>query len=382
MRVLQFDLSLQCRQMQDELHRVLDEVTGTGHFILGKNVKKLEEEIARYLGVRYGVGVASGSDALFLALLACGVKPGDEVITTAFTFFATAGSIARAGAVPVFVDIDPATYNLDVSQVESKITPQTRAVIPVHLYGQPADMEILMEVACKYGLAVVEDAAQAIGSAYGGRKAGSFGRAGCLSFFPTKNLGGFGDGGMVVTDDPDVAEKVRMLRVHGAGKKYYHECLGYNSRLDELQAAFLRVRFPHLEAWTDARRERAVRYGELFRQKGLDQVVKEPYVAPGCLHVFNQYTVRAPFRDELRAFLAAHGVGTAVYYPIPMHLQPAFAYLNYRRGAFPEVERASAEVISLPLYPELTAQEQECVAGLIKKFYGRISGPAVESVNL
>ncbi|OPY62530.1 MAG: UDP-2-acetamido-2-deoxy-3-oxo-D-glucuronate aminotransferase [Pelotomaculum sp. PtaU1.Bin065] len=369
MQVPQFSLADQTAQIKKELDETINQVVTKGSFILGDNVRKLEEEAAAYLGVKYGVGVGNGSDALYLALLACDVGPGDEVITTPFTFFATAGSIVRAGAVPVFVDIDPQTFNIDANLIEGKISEKTRAIMPVHLYGQSADMEPLMKVARKYNLRVVEDTAQAMGSEYNGQKTCSFGDAGCLSFFPTKNLGGFGDGGMAVTSDPDVAEKLRMLRVHGSRKKYYHEVVGTNSRLDELQAAVLVVKMKYLDKWIAARNNLAGKYSDLMKQNGLEGIVKEPAASSHGYHTFNQYTVRVPLRDELQTYLKERGIGTAIYYPLPLHLQPSFSNLGYKPGDLPESEKACGEVISLPVFPELTVEQLEYVVKSIKQFY-------------
>jgi len=369
MQVPQFSLADQTAQIKKELDETINQVVTKGSFILGDNVRKLEEEAAAYLGVKYGVGVGNGSDALYLALLACDVGPGDEVITTPFTFFATAGSIVRAGAVPVFVDIDPQTFNIDANLIEGKISEKTRAIMPVHLYGQSADMDPLMKVARKYNLRVVEDTAQAMGSEYNGQKTCSFGDAGCLSFFPTKNLGGFGDGGMAVTSDPDVAEKLRMLRVHGSRKKYYHEVVGTNSRLDELQAAVLVVKMKYLDKWIAARNNLAGKYSDLMKQNGLNGIVKEPVALSSGYHTYNQYTVRVPLRDELQTYLKDCGIGTAIYYPLPLHLQPSFANLGYKQGDLPESERACDEVISLPVFPELKDKQLEYVVKSIRQFY-------------
>lgn len=369
MQVPQFSLAEQTIQIKKELDEAIDKVVTKGAFILGENVRKLEEEVALYLGVKYGVGVGNGSDALYLALLACDIAPGDEVITTPFTFFATAGSIVRAGAIPVFVDINPGTYNIDVRQIENKVTEKTKAIMPVHLYGQAADMGSIMEVAKKYNLKVIEDTAQAMGSTCNGQMTCSFGDAGCLSFFPTKNLGCFGDGGMVVTDDSQVAEKLRMLRVHGTRRKYYHEMLGINSRLDELQAAVLVIKMEYLEQWITARNRLASNYLELFKQNGLDEMVKLPFAIDKAYHTYNQYTVRVPHRDELQAYLKEYGIGSAVYYPLTLHLQPSFSNLNYKAGDFPEAELACGKVLSLPIFPELTSEQQEYVVNTIKRFY-------------
>ncbi len=367
-----FDLKRQNAALQEELSAVLGKVIANGQFILGENVKALETEIAEVCGAQYGVGVANGSDALYLALLACGVEPGDEVITTPFTFFATAGSIVRAGAVPVFVDIDPKTYNIDTELIEEKITPRTKAILPVHLFGQAAEMGRIMEIAHKHGLKVIEDAAQALGCEYQGRPGGGIGDAGCLSFFPTKNLGCFGDGGMVVTNNQEIAERVRMLRVHGAKKKYYHELLGVNSRLDELQAAILRIKLPHFKGWLKKRQEYAELYNDLFKASGLtvSGYVKTPYHLPGCRHTYNQYTIAVRKRDELRDYLKQRGIGTTVYYPLPLHLQPVFRDLGYKKGDFPQAEQAADYVLSLPMFPELTEEEIRRVVKTITDFYG------------
>jgi len=367
-----FDLKRQNEALKTELSAVLGKVVASGQFILGENVKALENEIAQVCGVQYGVGVASGSDALYLALLACGIEPGDEVITIPFTFFATAGSIVRAGAVPVFVDIDPKTYNMDPDLIEEKITPRTKALLPVHLFGQAADMGRIMEIAYKHGLKVIEDVAQALGCEYQGRPGGGIGDAGCLSFFPTKNLGCFGDGGMVVTNNQKIAERVRMLRVHGAKKKYYHELLGVNSRLDEVQAAVLRIKLPHFKGWLKKREEHAELYNDLFKASGLtvSGYVKTPYHLPGCRHTYNQYTIAVRKRDELRDYLKQRGIGTTVYYPLPLHLQPVFKELGYKKGDFPHAEQAAGSVLSLPMFPELTEEEIRCVVKTITDFYG------------
>lgn len=369
MQVPQFSLSGQTARIKEELDEAINQVIKKGSFILGENVRNFEQQVAEYLNVTHSIGVGNGSDALFLALQACGIGSGDEVITTPFTFFATAGSIVRAGAVPVFVDIDPITFNLDAAQLESKITEKTRAIMPVHLYGQAADMGQVMDVANKYKLKVIEDTAQAMGSTYNGQMTCSFGDAGCLSFFPTKNLGCFGDGGMVVTKDHDVAENMRMLRVHGSRKKYYHEVVGINSRLDELQAAILVVKMKYLNEWITARNNAAGRYAGLFKQNGLRAVVKEPCAIKEGFHAYNQYTVRVPLRDELQAYLKERGIGTAIYYPLPLHLQPSFANLGYKQGDFPEAERACREVISLPVFPEITLEQQGYVVESMKMFY-------------
>lgn len=362
------DLSEQYQTLKSEIGQALEEVMSTSQFILGKNVRKLEEDIAKYSNVKYGIGVASGSDALHLSLLACGIKAGDEVITPAFTFFATAGAVARIGAKPVFVDIDPKTYNIDPAKIETAITNKTKAIIPVHLYGQTADMEPIIQLAEQYNLHIIEDAAQAIGAKYKGRRVGEFGTTACYSFFPTKNLGAYGDAGMVVTNDEEIAEKIRVLRVHGSKPKYYHHVLGYNSRLDELQAAILNVKLPHLDTWSKLRQERAAKYTELIKST-VGDIVITPYIAEDNEHIFHQYTIRVPKRDELQAYLKEQGIATMVYYPKPLHLQPVFSELGYQEGDLPETEKACREVLSLPMFPELKEEQQEYVVQKIAQFY-------------
>jgi len=344
------DLKAQYLEIKDELTAVVNRTLADGRFILGPNVAALEAEIAAYCGTRFAVGVASGTDALHLALRALGVGPGDEVITTPFTFIATVEAISYCGATPIFVDIDPATYNLDAAQIEAKITPRTRAILPVHLYGQPADMIPVMELAKKYRLAVVEDCAQAIGAEIGGRQVGSIGDAGCFSFFPSKNLGAAGDGGMIVGNDESLSAKIRRLRAHGSDRKYYHEEIGYNSRLDEIQAAILRVKLRYLDKWTEARRSRAALYDRLLSH--LPEVTR-PSVAPDRTHAWHQYTIGIDNRDEIKARLARDGIDSAVHYPVPIHLQPAYAYLGIGGGSHPRSECAADRVLSLPIFPQL-----------------------------
>lgn len=361
----QLDLVAQHKSIKEELDKAIGEVVASGNYILGPNVEALEAAVASYLGSAHGVGVASGTDALHLALLACGVKSGDEVITTSFSFIATADTIAHVGAVPVFVDINPQTFNLDESKIEHKITGRTRAIVVVHLFGQPARMDKIMTIAEEYGIKVIEDCAQAMGAEFQGRKVGSIGSAGCFSFFPTKNLGCMGDGGMVVIGDGEIAERVRMLRVHGQGKKYQSEMLGFNSRLDEIQAAVLRVKLRYLDSWNRKRQDRASLYDKLLS----DTPVVTPFVEETVKHVFHQYTIRTPKRDELARGLEEKGIGVAIYYPLPFHLQKVFAYLGYKEGALPESEKAAKNVLSLPLYPELEDNQVEEVARKIKAFY-------------
>lgn len=368
MRVPMLDLSEQYQDLKQEVLSKLDEVMSSSRFILGDNVKKLEKDVAAYSEAQYGIGVANGSDALHIALQASGVQAGDEVITTPFTFFATAGAIARAGAKPVFVDIDPVTFNIDPSKIEEVITERTKAIIPVHLYGQTADMDPIIEIAKKHNLYIVEDSAQAIGATYKGRKTGSLGDTCCFSFFPTKNLGAYGDAGMVVTSNEDLAEKMRVIRVHGSKPKYYHHVLGYNSRLDEMQAAVLNVKFPHLNSWVEKRRQHAKMYTDLLKKELGDQVVT-PIEVEGNFHVFHQYTIRVEKRNELQSFLKENGVETMVYYPLPLHVQPVFKELGYKVGDFPHSEKAANEAISLPMFPELKQEQIEYVVENIVKFF-------------
>ena len=368
MKVPMLDLTEQYQNIKSEVHERMEKVLSNASFILGPNVKELEADIASYSHVKNGVGVANGSDALHISLLACGVKEGDEVITTAFTFFATAGAISRIGAIPVFVDIDPETFNIDPLKIEEKITDKTKAIIPVHLYGQMADMDPIIEIAKKHNLFVVEDSAQAIGAEYKGKKTGELGDTACFSFFPTKNLGAYGDAGMIVMNDDEVAERARVLRVHGSKPKYYHKVLGYNSRLDELQAAVLNVKFQYLEKWTKQRQEKASYYTMLLNER-LGNKVVTPIKKEDRNHIFHQYTLRVQNRDELQAYLKENGVSTMVYYPTPLHLQPVFSHLGYKEGDLPETEKACKEALSLPMFPELKKEQQEYVVNQIAAFY-------------
>ena len=371
-----FDLAVQFKSIEEEVKSALDEVFRTQQFILGSNVQALEETIARYCGTRSAIGVASGSDALLLSLMALGVGRDDEVLLPPFTFFATAGSVSRLGAIPVFVDIDPETYNIDPSMIEESISSKTKAIIPVHLFGQCADMDPLLKIAKGRKLFVIEDAAQALGAEYrpiagkDGRRAGQMSDLGCFSFYPTKNLGAFGDAGMVVTDNPDLSEKVRLLRAHGSQPKYFHKWIGINSRLDTVQAAILLVKFKYLEKWTGERQSKAERYRLLFQEllSSVDDI-RLPTVQYQNRHIFHQYVIRVRERDRLRKFLAAEGVGTDIYYPLPLHLQECYASLRYRRGDLPNSEKASEEVLALPIYPELTEDQQMAVVDRIKAFY-------------
>jgi len=365
------DLAAQLETIRDEVVPALMEVVESQRFIMGDQVRRLEEGVARHCGVEHAIACASGTDALLLSLKTLDLRPGDEVITSTFTFFATAGAIANAGGTPVFVDIEPGTFNLDLAAVEEAITPRTRAIVPVHLYGQMVPMERLLPLADRHGLAVVEDCAQAIGARRlidgAWQQAGRLGTTGAFSFFPSKNLGGWGDGGMIVTRDVARAERLGKLRVHGGAKQYHHEEVGTNSRLDTLQAAVLLAKLPHLDAWNAARREHARLYAEGL--EGVDGVTPPP-TDRANEHIFHQYTIRARRRDDLKEHLTRAGAGCAVYYPKCLHLQPCFAPLGYRDGQLPEAERASLEVLSLPVYPELTAAQRDYVIESVRGFYG------------
>jgi dTDP-4-amino-4,6-dideoxygalactose transaminase len=365
------DLKPQYSQIQNEIIDAVHRVLASQHFILGAEVEAFEAEIAQYVGAKFAIGCGSGSDAILLALMALGIEPDDEVITTPFTFGATAGSIARLRARPVFVDIHPETFNLDERQLEAAVTRRTRAIMPVHLFGLPSNMNVILELARQHKLPVIEDAAQAIGSKCHGTGIGALGSFGCFSFFPSKNLGGAGDGGMITTNDPQLAQAVRTLRVHGTRRKYHYEVIGINSRLDALQAAILRVKLRHLDEWTAGRRRNADRYRELFAEYGLLGRISLPCPGNDSFHVYNQYTIRAPHRDQLLEYLRGHGISTEIYYPSPLHLEPAFAYLGYRLGAFPQAEAACQEVLSLPIYPEVTAEKQQSVVAAIASFYSQ-----------
>ena len=362
------DLKTQYQALETEIDVAIKRVLLSTEFVLGPEVRQLEQKTAEFCECEFGVGVASGTDALRLALDAVGVGPGDEVITTPFTFIATANTISHCGATPVFVDIDPQTFNLKPELVAAAITVRTKAIVPVHLYGHPADMDSILQIAAKHGLFVVEDCAQAIGACYRSKRVGSLGQIGCLSFYPTKNLGAYGDGGMVVTNDSGLAERVDILRRQGSKKKYHAQFLGFNSRLDSLQAAILNVKLKYLESWTEKRREVAQRYNALL--KGLPIVT--PYEAPGSYHVYHQYTIRVPERDRLAEHLKKKRIGTMIYYPVSIHLQELYAGLGLSQGSLPVSEAASSEVLSLPMYPELTLEQQEEVAAGIREFYGAV----------
>jgi len=366
------DLKAQFRAIRAEVMEAITNVMESQVFILGSEVKAFEEEYVKEFDARFAVSCASGSDALVLALIAAGVGKDDEVITTPFSFFATAGSIARVGAKPVFVDIEPGTFNLDAGRIAAAVTPRTRVVMPVHLFGLAADMDAVKAAVAGENISVVEDAAQAIGAKFNGEFVGNIGDFGCFSFFPSKNLGGAGDGGLVTAQTTESADRLRLLRVHGSRKKYHHEILVTNSRLDALQAAILRVKLRHLDTWTEGRRAKAQRYRELFAEFNLSDAVAAPAEAPAAYHhVYNQFSIRCSDRDALRDSLRDAGIPTEVYYPIPLHLQPAFSYLGYAPGDFPESERASREVLALPVFPEMTEAQQRSVAEAIATFYRR-----------
>lgn len=375
MNVPLLDLKAQHEPIRKDLLAAMERVLDQNNFILGREVSELEEKVAAYSGTRYAIGVSSGTDALVAALMALDLKPGDEVITTPLSFFATVGAIVRVGATPVFVDIDPITYNLDARQIAAAVTPRTKAIIPVHLYGQCADMTPILQVAAAHNLAVVEDAAQAIGAEYGdGRRAGSMGTMGCFSFFPSKNLGGLGDGGMIVTNDEHLAERLRVLRVQGGKPKYYHRILGGNFRLDTIQAAVLNVKLPYLDRWTALRQHHADLYESLFRSLNVEsefgvRLPQAVYKQQGVrhYHIYNQFVIGVPKRDALRDYLKAKGIGTEIYYPVPLHRQECLQSLGYKEGDYPEAERACRELVALPIYPELNEDQQHYVAQTVRE---------------
>ncbi len=371
MQVPLFDLKSHYATIRDELRPVIDHVFESQQFVMSDEVGALEKEIADYCQSKHAIGCASGSDALLLALMSAGVKANDEVMTSPFTFFATASAITRLGARPVFVDVDDRSYNLDPEQVAAAITDRTRAIVPVHIYGQCADMNSLLAIGAQHGIPVIEDAAQAIGAEDRGRRAGSMGTIGCFSFYPSKNLGGAGDGGMITTNDDRLAEQLAILRVHGEGKKYYHKVVGLNSRLDSLQAAVLRIKLRHLEDWIAARRRLAKQYETKIIDAGLSEQIETPFVREDGRHVFHLFVIRVRDgkRDPLLSHLHDSGIGSGVYYPVPLHLQECFAYLGYRAGQFPVAEAAAQETTALPMFPELTDPQQDYVVDTLARFY-------------
>jgi dTDP-4-amino-4,6-dideoxygalactose transaminase len=365
------DLEAHHAPLRQALLAAITRVVDSQRFIGGPEIDALEHELAGLLGVEYAVAVSSGTDALLATLMAFGIGHGDEVVTSTYSFFATAGAIARLGAKPVLVDIDADTYNIDPDAAVAAMTPRTKAVIPVHLFGQPADLHPLINGLVRTEALLIEDAAQAIGATYDGHTVGSFGAYGCFSFFPSKNLGGFGDGGLVTTKNLQLARRIRLLRNHGMEPKYYHHMVGGNFRLDALQAAVLRVKLPHLDGWTSARQRNARRYRALFAEAGLTDIVTLPVEAPNCTHIYNQFVIRVADRDRLRAHLDARGIGTEIYYPVPFHLQKCFASLGYAQGAFPRAEAAAKETLALPIYSELTEAQQAEVVNGVKSFYAK-----------
>ncbi|CAI8999919.1 Pleiotropic regulatory protein [Brevibacillus sp. IT-7CA2] len=359
------DLVKQYRSIEAEIKAAVDDVLSSGNYIMGKHVADFEQKMADYCNVKCAIGVANGTDALLLVLDALGIGPGDEVITTPFTFFASAEVVSQLGAKPVFIDIDPKTYNFDVSKLEAAITPNTKAIIPVHIFGQPVDMDEVLALAKKYNLYVVEDACQAIGSKYKEQKIGSLGVAGCFSFFPTKNLGGYGDGGMIVTNDEELAKKIKILRAHGSNPKYYHSMIGYNSRLDSLQAAMLNVKLAYIDQWNAARRQKAAVYNEALK----DLPIQVPFEKENRYAVYHLYIIQTDLRDELMAFLQEKGISSGVYYPVPLHLQEVYKDLGYDRESLIESEKAAKGTMALPLYPEMTEEEQQYVISVVREFF-------------
>jgi dTDP-4-amino-4,6-dideoxygalactose transaminase len=362
------DLGAQYAPLRDDILAAVTRVCDSQRYIMGPEISAFEEEIAALIGVEHAVSVSSGTDALLLALMTLGVRSGDEVITSTYSFFATAGAIVRSGATPVLVDIDPVTCNIDPAQVVAAITPRTRAIIPVHLYGLSADMDPIVAVASRAGIPVIEDAAQAIGAAYKGKAVGGIGALGCFSFFPSKNLGAFGDAGLLTTNDAALAKSARLLRTHGMEPKYYHHVVGGNFRMDAMQAAILRVKAPHLARWTEGRRANAARYARLFGDSGLADRITLPIEPPGYHHIFNQFVIRSADRDRLKRHLDDRGIGNEIYYPVPFHVQPCFAGLGYRQGQFPHAERAARETLAIPIFAELTADQQQTVVDTIAEF--------------
>jgi len=370
------DLQAQYAPLRDSVMAALARVCDSQRFIMGPEVDGLERELEAMLGMRHAVTVSSGTDALLLALMTLDIKSGDEVVTTPFSFFATAGCIVRVGARPVLVDIDPATFNIDAARIADAITPRTKAIMPVHLFGASADMDEISAIADRAGVPVIEDAAQAIGATYKSRPVGGIGALGCFSFFPSKNLGAFGDAGLLTTNDDTLAERARLLRTHGMQPKYYHHLIGGNFRMDALQAAVLRVKAPHLDRWTEGRRRNAERYRVLFRDAGVSSAIALPHDPVDRRHIYNQFVIRTPERDALKAHLDREGIGNEIYYPVPFHLQPCFVDLGYRRGAFPHAERAAEESLAIPIYGELTDAQQRTVVSTIAQFVQHSVGAA------
>ena len=368
MNVPLLDLQAQYRPLRDEILAAITRVCDSQRFIMGPEIDGLERELSALLGVKHAITVSSGTDALLLALMTLDIKAGDEVITPTYSFFATAGAVERLGARPVLVDIDPETFNIDGAKAIAAITPNTKAIIPVHLFGLSADLDPIMNAADRAGIPVIEDAAQAIGSTYHSRRVGAIGAMGCFSFFPSKNLGAFGDAGLLTTEDDRLAKRARLLRTHGQEPKYYHHLVGANFRMDALQAAVLRVKAPHLAGWTEGRRANAARYRTLFAAAGVDGAVSLPTEPPDRLHIFNQFVIRTSERDALKRHLDERGIGNEIYYPVPFHLQPCFAHLGHRRGDFPHAERAAAESLAIPVYGELSQDQQEFVVSAVAEF--------------
>jgi len=362
------DLQAQYRPLREDILAAMTRVADSQRFIMGPEIEGLERELARMLDIRHAIAVSSGTDALLLPLMALGITHGDEVVTSSYSFFATAGCIARLGARPVLVDIDPVTFNIDTDQIEAAMTPRTKAILPVHLFGQSADLDPIMRLAEEKDVPVIEDAAQAIGATYHARPVGGIGAFGCFSFFPSKNLGAFGDAGLVTTNDDELAKRARLLRTHGMEPKYYHHLVGANFRMDALQAAILRVKAPHLAAWTEGRRTNAARYRELFREAGLVDAIKLPPEPYDRRHIYNQFVIQMPERDALKRHLDEQGIGNEIYYPVPFHLQPCFAVLGYRRGDFPKAEKAANQSLAIPIYGELTLEQQQAVVSVIQSF--------------
>jgi dTDP-4-amino-4,6-dideoxygalactose transaminase len=371
MEVPLLDLKAQYAPLRDEILAAITRVCDSQRFIMGPEIVALEQELAAMLGVRHAIALSSGTDALLVALMTLDIRAGDEVITTPYSFFATAGTVVRLGARPVLVDIDPVTFNIDPAGVAAAITPRTKAIMPVHLFGLSADLRPILDAAAGRGIPVIEDAAQAIGATYEGLTVGGIGALGCFSFFPSKNLGAFGDAGLLTTNDDALAKRARLIRTHGMEPKYYHHLVGGNFRMDALQAAVLRVKAPHLAAWTDARRANARHYAALFQEANLTDRVMLPVEPPDRRHIFNQFVIRTSDRNELKRHLDSRGIGNEIYYPVPFHLQPCFADLGYRRGDFPNAERASDTSLALPIYGELTREQQEAVVGAVAEFIGR-----------